>query len=151
MKVQYRGIRIPDLRKCILIAGCMSYEHMRGSMQATPHTLFSETVITIIIKLARITGTSYTKLRLFLHKVSSIISTLFPTLHEMLNAGQLKLFLEALGLITYAVFKLIIACKTASSECILQGPKRWKLEVLNWDSWEDKREQSPTPLLQLPL
>jgi hypothetical protein len=41
----------------------------RGVKKVKPHILFSETVITIVIKLSYIMGTNFTKLSLFLHKV----------------------------------------------------------------------------------
>jgi hypothetical protein len=69
-------------------------------------------------------GTSFTKLRLFFHKVSFIINILPPPLREMLNAGRVKLFAEASELFTHAVFQLVVVRKTASSECILQGAKK---------------------------
>jgi hypothetical protein len=66
-------------------------------------------------------GTLFTKLRLFFHKVSFTINTLFPPLRQTLYAGRVKLFAEASVLVTHAVFQLIVVRKTASSERILQG------------------------------
>jgi hypothetical protein len=40
-------------------------------------------------------GTSSTKLRLFVHKVSFIINTHFPPLRQTPYAGRVKLFAEA--------------------------------------------------------
>jgi hypothetical protein len=72
-------------------------------------------------------GTYFTKFRLFFHKVSYIINTPFPTLHEMLLGGCVKLFVEVSKLFTCAMFQLVIIHKIASLEYILWGSK--KLEV----------------------
>jgi hypothetical protein len=45
-----------------------------------------------------ITATHFTALRLFLHKVSFIIDTLFPPTREKLHAGRVEPSAEALGL-----------------------------------------------------
>jgi hypothetical protein len=47
----------------------------------------------------------------------------------MLHAGyvKLKLFAEALQLLTHAVFQFIIILKMAPSECILQGVKNMEV------------------------
>jgi hypothetical protein len=66
-------------------------------------------------------GTSFTKLRLFSHKISFIINTLFPPLCEMLYASRVKLFAEASELFVQAVLQVIVVRKT---ECILQGAKK---------------------------
>jgi hypothetical protein len=50
-------------------------------------------------------GTTFTNLRLFLHKVSFIINTLFPTLRDAPNACHIKLLVEASKLLIYAVFR----------------------------------------------
>jgi hypothetical protein len=69
-------------------------------------------------------GISFTKSKLFFHKVS-IINTLFSSpLCETLYAGRVKLFAEASELFTPAVFQLVVVRKTASSESILQGAKK---------------------------
>ena len=73
-----------------------------------------------------ITSTAFTKVT-FLHKVSFVINTLFPTLCETPYVSRVKLYAEALELLTHAVFQLVVFRKTASSECILQGSK--KVEV----------------------
>ena len=52
------------------------------------------TTIPVVIKFTYITGASFTKLRLFFHKVSSIINTLFPPLRETLYACRAKLSAE---------------------------------------------------------
>jgi hypothetical protein len=77
--------------------------HMRGGTKVMP-IFFSETIITIIMKLTYIMGTSFTNLRLFFHKVSFIINALLPPLHEMLYTGRVKLFAEASERFTHAVF-----------------------------------------------
>jgi hypothetical protein len=79
------------------------------------------------MKLTYITGTSFTKLGLFFHKVSFIINTLFSPLRETLYASRVKLIAEASELFTHAVFQFVVDRKTASSDCILEGAK--KMEV----------------------
>ena len=68
-------------------------------------------------------GTSFTKVRLFFHKVVFIINTLVSSLHVVLYAGISKLSAEASELF---VFQLIIFCKTALPECVLQGARHIK-------------------------
>jgi hypothetical protein len=46
------------------------------------------------MKFTYIMGTFFTKFRLFFHKVSFIISTLFPSLPKTLYAGRVKVFAE---------------------------------------------------------
>lgn len=58
------------------------------------------------------------------HNVSFIINTLFPPLLEMLHAIRIELFADMSELFIHAAFQLIIICKMASSESILQGSKR---------------------------
>jgi hypothetical protein len=58
-----------------------------------------------------------------------MISALFPRFRETLYAGRVKHSAEAPELFWHAVFQLVVVVrKTASSECILQGAKRWKSE-----------------------
>lgn len=64
------------------------------------------------------------KVETLFHKVSFIINTLFPPLHEMLYAGHIKLFAEALELFMHTVFQLVVIRKMASLECNLQGTKK---------------------------
>jgi len=66
---------------------------------------FSETLFTVIIKLSYIMATTFTNLRLFLHKVSFIINTLFPTLRDTLFDPHIKLLAEASELLLHAVFR----------------------------------------------
>ena len=47
--------------------------------------------------------TSFTKLRLFSHKFSSIAKTIFTPLRETLSAGRVKLLAEASELLTHIV------------------------------------------------
>jgi hypothetical protein len=68
------------------------------------------------MQFASIRVTSFTKLRLFFHKVSFLINTPFPTLRETLYDGRVKFPAPASEL-----FRLDVVRKTASSECILQG------------------------------
>jgi hypothetical protein len=59
-------------------------------------------------------GTSFTKLRVFFHKVSSIVNTVFSTFRETLFARHVKLFSEVSELFFHSV----------QSECILQEAKK---------------------------
>ena len=74
-----------------------------------------------------IMGISFTKQRLFSHKVTFTIKTISPLVHATLYAGRVKLFVEASELFTTAVFQLVLFRKTESSECNFQGAK--KMEV----------------------
>jgi hypothetical protein len=67
----------------------------------------------IIMKFTYVMGTSFMKLTLFLHNVSSN-NTVFSLLHETLHAGCIRLFAEVLELFTYTVFKLIIVCNNGT-------------------------------------
>jgi len=48
----------------------------------------SETIITIIMKFTHVMGVSFKKLRLFFHRVSVIINTVFLPLCALLYAGH---------------------------------------------------------------
>jgi hypothetical protein len=85
---------------------------MWGGMKVVPPLFFSESMITIVVKFTYIMGTSFTKFRLFVHKVS-IISTLYPRLHETLYAGHVELTAEVPEPFTHAVFQLVIVQKMA--------------------------------------
>lgn len=94
-----------------------------------------------------IVGTSFTMLRLFSHKLSSSINTLFTHLCETLWAGSVKFFAEASELFKHVVIHLVVVLKSASSECITQGgPKDGNRRVLNRYFREGCGEQS-TPLI----
>jgi hypothetical protein len=69
-------------------------------------------------------GTSFTNLRFFFYKFSSIVNFLFPLFHETLYAGCIIFFAVASGLLTHAVFQLVVFRKTASSTCVLQPAKK---------------------------
>jgi hypothetical protein len=73
-------------------------------------------------------GTSFTKLILFVHKVSIIINKLFLPLREMLCAGKRKLCVEGSEIITPFVFQPVSRSAKASSKHPLQGAKKWKQE-----------------------
>ena len=68
---------------------------------------FSDTITTLVTKFTHIMGTSFTKLRLLLHKVPFIINKLYPPLHEMLYAGHIQLFAEALWCLSPIFFSLL--------------------------------------------
>jgi hypothetical protein len=68
-----------------------------------------------------IMGTSSTRFRLIVHKISFIINVTFPPLFLTLYAGHTKLLTEVL--IMQAAFQLVVNCKMASLECIFQGAK----------------------------
>jgi hypothetical protein len=67
-------------------------------------------------------STSFSNLIFFPPQFFFIVKTRFPPLPETLYAGRVKLFAEASELFKHAVFELVV-CKTASSECVLRGPK----------------------------
>ena len=61
------------------------------------------------MKFTYIMGTSFMKLRLFFHKVSSfIINTLFPPLRKMLSASRIKLCAEELQGLSPMSFSLLL-------------------------------------------
>jgi len=74
-------------------------------------------------------STSFTKLKLFLHKIPFIINTLFPPLSEKLYAATLNLFAERSELFIHAEVKIVVFRKTASSDHIFLSSKnievRW--------------------------
>jgi hypothetical protein len=71
-------------------------------------------------------GASFTKLRLFSHKVSIITNTIFLPLLETLYAGRVKPCSSVASSRT-PCFTLSSKKKKAFSECILQEhKKRWK-------------------------
>jgi hypothetical protein len=73
------------------------------------YVFFSETVHTVTMKFTCIKGISVRKLRLFLHKISFIINTIFPPLHARLYAGYIKLFAAvSRQLFTHIVFEHLI-------------------------------------------
>jgi hypothetical protein len=84
---------------------------------------FLETLTSTKIKFIHAKGISFKKLRLFFHKVSFTINTLFLPLWEMLHTSLVKLFAEESELFMCAVFQLIVFCKMASSVVILQEAK----------------------------
>jgi hypothetical protein len=70
-----------------------------------------------------IMGTSFTKFRLFFHKVSFVFNTFFSSLCEALCADYVKLFTQASELFTHAMLQHVIIHKMASSDCIPQEAK----------------------------
>lgn len=54
--------------------------NMKVSTRVRPPILQSKTTIKIVMKFKCIMGTSFTQFKLFFHKVSFIINTLFPPL-----------------------------------------------------------------------
>jgi hypothetical protein len=63
------------------------------------------------MKFTYLMGTSSTPLKLFFHKFSFVINTLFPPWRDMLCAGRVKLFSETSVLFARAVFQLVIVRK----------------------------------------
>jgi hypothetical protein len=96
-----------------------------GRYESDASNFFSETISTITIKFMY-HGHILGKLRLFFHKVSSVINTSFTLLRETLYAGRVKLFAEGRSS-TRTLFQFVVASKTASSDCILQGPKKMQV------------------------
>jgi len=92
---------------------------------------FSGSIISVAMKFTYSMGTSLAKLRLFFHKISFIINTLFPLLCEMLYASPMKFFAEASELFTLAVFQLVIIHKKKHYwSASISEPRRWKSEVV---------------------
>jgi hypothetical protein len=79
------------------------FQYYKRRYEITPPIFLSETIITIVIKFTYIIGTVFINLRLFFHKFSFIINTLFPPLQETLYAGRVKLFAEASKLFAHAL------------------------------------------------
>jgi hypothetical protein len=94
-----------------------------------PPIIFSENIITSIMKRTYFVGISFTKLGLFFHKLAFIINIIYPLLREILYAGLEQLFAEVSELFTHAVVQVVVFVvpKTASSECILQGAKNMEV------------------------
>lgn len=80
--------------------------------------LLSETMITFIMKITYIMGSSFTNLRMFFHKVS-IFNTLFAPSRANLNSSRVKPFAEA--------FQLVVIRKTAFWESNLQGAEEMEV------------------------
>lgn len=82
---------------------------MSGGKKVMPSILFFRTIITIIMKFTYIMGTSFMKLRLFFHKVSSFtVNKLFPPLRETLYASHIKLCAEELWALIPMSFSLLL-------------------------------------------
>lgn len=75
----------------------MQYLDTRGGTTVNPPISFSGSIITIMMQYTYIKGTPFTALRLFLHKVSFTINTLFPPIRETLYAGRVEPSAEASG------------------------------------------------------
>jgi len=86
----------------------------------------------------RITGTSFTKFRWFIHKAPFINNTLFPPFREMLYAGHVKLFVKVSRLFMHAMVKVVI-CKNSIPRVrsISGGQKDVSQSVLNQEGRED--------------
>jgi len=69
----------------------------------TPFFSQEVSTIAVTVKLTYMMDTSFTHFRLFFHKVSLIINTLFTIFHETLYARHVKFFAEALELFMYTV------------------------------------------------
>lgn len=93
----------------------------------------------------------FTELTLHFPKSSSLPPHFFPLLLAIVYASHVKLFAEASELFTHAVFQLVIVCKMASLECILQGAKKMVVGGrLNQYCREDEGKQSAVLLNCLP-
>lgn len=93
------------------------------------------------MKYTDIIGTLCTKLRLFFHEVSFVISTLFPPLHEVLYTGHVKLFAKASELFMHAVLQLVIIHKTVFGVHPSGGQRDGSQSILNWNCREDDGEK----------
>jgi hypothetical protein len=66
---------------------CM-YEWMNVGTKLRPSIFFSENIITIVMKSAYSMGAAITNLRLFFHKISFHMNTLYPRLPQRLYASH---------------------------------------------------------------
>ena len=78
----------------------LQWHNIQGRYEVKP-PVFSQKLITIIMKFTYIMGAFLTKFKLLFHQVSFIINTLFPPLHQMLYAGHIKLFGDTSELFTH--------------------------------------------------
>jgi len=86
-------------------------------------------------------GTSFTELRLFLHKVSFIINTLLLTFVWDTVCWLLNTLCCSI--------RALHTCCVSTRSAFFRGQKDGSWKMLNWYCREDEGEQS-TPLLQLP-
>jgi hypothetical protein len=102
---------------CMHVCACMrTWTHTQnqqckyeGWKESNASYFFLRTIITIIMKFTHIMGTSFMKLRLFFHKVSSfIINIIFPPLLEMHYASHIKLCAEELRGLSPMSFSLLL-------------------------------------------
>jgi hypothetical protein len=80
-------------------------------------------------------------LTLFFHKVSFVINTLFPLLRETLHDGRVKLYAEALELLTHTLSQFVVPKNGVfgvHNYGVLKGGSR---RVLSRDCREDEGEQ----------
>lgn len=103
-------------------------------------------MLSVVMKFKYIVDVSFTRLRVYFHKVPVIISTLFffTTLCETLYAGCIKFFAETSELLMHDVFRLF--CRPQNDilgVCSSGGQKYGSWRVLNCDCREDEVEISP--------
>jgi hypothetical protein len=60
----------------------------------------------------------------FFHKVSVIVSTLFPTLSKTLYTGVVKFPASTLEYVMKSLFQFVVICKMASTQCIRYAVKQ---------------------------
>jgi len=82
--------------------------------------------------------TPFTKLTLFVRKVSFIINTVFLPLLETMYVGVRKLLAEGWDFFTPFVFQLFAVQKGVPEIYPTGGPKSGSRRMLNWDYREDE-------------
>jgi hypothetical protein len=124
-----RNFPVATLDRSIFYASASSFffpMNTSGCTKVMPPIFLSEAIITVTMKFTYIMGPCLTKLRLFFHKVFSIVNLHFPFLRKMPYAGSVKLFAEASELFMRAVFQLVVR-ETACSDFILPGAERMEV------------------------
>jgi hypothetical protein len=103
---------------------------------------FSETIILAIMKFIYTDSASFTKVRLFFHKLFLIFNTLFPTLREMLCASDLKPPCSSDGYFHASCVTAQQKGRPRSTDFGGRGTKKMGWRVLNRDC-RGMRENSP--------
>jgi hypothetical protein len=113
---------------CIQNLDTKNFQSTKISKNVMSLIFFSELITAIVMQFTHFTGTSFTKLKLFLHQVSFIINTLFPLMRETLYAGRVKLSADASELFTQMCFSSSSSAKRHPRRSFFREPKWWKSE-----------------------
>jgi len=77
-------------------------------------------------------GSSFTSFDIIFPQILLHYQHTFPPLSETLYAGRITLLAEALEISMHVEFQFVVVVrKTTSSDCVLQGAKRWESEGAN--------------------